>query len=552
LDRCVDNLPEIKNNAFKARAKRCGRRWILQHLPFSHAFVRIGLIVVLGAACAPSAPQSPGPATGGASAPVATVGAKPFNLRIGTASNWSALDPQAVISSLRLYGLFETLVTQDENGKLLPSLATAWKNVNPTTWQFTVDTSRKFSDGSPVTVQDVKFSFDRALNPDLKLGILTRLPTLAGTEVVDEKTLSVATKGADPLLVKRVALVAILSKTRVESLSPAEVGLKPLGTGPYMLKEFVPNDHFTLVPNSYSPSTPHASEVTIRTVPELAARVTGLQTGELDMINGVSVDQADSLKGAGYQIVTFNQGRSQGAFIFTTLPDQPTNNKLVRQALNYAVDKEALAKTVFKGYTKPESGQVLQSTTVGYNPDLKAYPYDPAKAKQLIAQAGYPNGIKIKADISANTIGAQPTWLLIQSEWKDVGIDAELNLISDGGQLLDRWYGRTQRNNFLSVTVANSPAMDADYALVWFKGTAPEPQRFYSNPAFDEPYLASVTELNEQKRVELLQKAVAAMFEDPPYLFLVEGFDLWAVSPNLVDVKPRGDQEPLINIIRKQ
>jgi peptide/nickel transport system substrate-binding protein len=519
-------------------------------LPFRLVLVRTGLVVLLAAACAPSVSQ-PSSSAGGSIAPVATAAPKPFTLQLGLSAGKPALDPQAVISSLRLFGLFETLVAQDDTGKLIPGLASGWKNVNPTTWQFTLASGRKFSDGSPVTMQDVKFSFDRALNPDLKLGILVRLPTIAGTEVVDEQTFNVTTKGPDPLLVKRVALVDILSKAFVEKLSLADVGLRPLGTGPYMLKEFVPNDHFTLVPNPYSPTKPFASEVIVQAVPELAARVSGLKTGDLDMINAVSIDQAEILKSAGYQIIAFDQGRSQGAFLFTNLPDQPTNNKLVRQALNYAIDKETIAKSIFKGYTKPEAGQVLQATTVGYNPNVKAYPYDPAKAKDLLAQAGYPNGIKIKADISTTTVEAQPTWLLIQSEWKAVGIDADLNPLSDGTQLLDRWYGRTQRSNLLSVTLANSPAMDADFALVWFKGNTPDPQRFYNNPAFDEPYNASVTELNEQKRVELLQKAVAAMYEDPPYLFLIEGFDLWAVRGDLLNVKPRGDGEPLVDIIRK-
>jgi peptide/nickel transport system substrate-binding protein len=511
----------------------------------------IALVGLLGAACAPAPPQQT-PSTGGV-APVATAASKPFALRIGSSASTSALDPHASIgNNPRWNGLFETLVAQDETGKLIPSLSTSWKSLNPTTWQFSLAPGRKFSNGEPLTIQDVKFSYDRALNPDNKLGILTRLLTVDKTEVVDNQTFNVITKAPDPLLVKRVALVVILSKAHVEKLTPGEVALKPLGSGPYMLKEFVPNDHWTLVPNPHAPVQPFASEVTIKAVPELAARVAGLRTGDLDIITTVSMDQADSLKSAGYQIVNFNQGRSQGAFLFTTQQDQPTSNKLVRQAMNYAVDKEAMAKTIFKGYTKPEAGQVLQATTVGYNPNVKAYPYDPEKAKQLLAQAGYANGIKIKADLSAFIVESQATWLFVQSQWRAVGIDADLNFITDTGQFLDRWYGRAQRGQLLSVTLLNSPAMDADFALTWFKGSLSDSERRYNNPAFDEAYTASLTELNEQRRSELLQRAVAAMHEDPPYLFLIEGFDLWAAHGDLIDVRARGDQDPRVEIIRKK
>lgn len=506
--------------------------------------------VLLAAACAPAPPQ-PTTAQSGGAAPPSTAAPKPFTIKIGVGTSSSALDPQASIgTNPRWYGQFETLIAQDETGKLQPWLATEWKNLTPTTWQFTLDTTRKFSDGNPITINDVKYSYDRALDPNLKLGIATRLLTVDKTEAVDSKTFTIATKVPDPLLVKRAALVVILQKAYVEKMTPAEFALKPQGSGPYMLKEFTPNDHYTLVQNPYYPTKPYATEVTVRAVPEVAARVAGLKTGELDIVGGITMDAADSLKAAGYQIVPFNQGRSQGAFLFTNVPDLPTNNKLVRQAMNYAIDKETMAKNVFHGYTKPEAGQVVQATTVGYNPNVKAYPYDPEKAKQLLAQAGYANGIKIKADLSIAYVESQATWLYIQSQWKAVGIDVDLNFMTDTAGWLDRWYGRAQRNSLLSVSLLNSPAMDADFSLTWFKGSTPDPQRFYNNPAFDEGYNASLTELNEAKRTELLQKAIAAMYEDPPYLFLVEGFDLWAVSPDLLNVKSRGDQEARMDIVQ--
>src|SRR5262245_1587925 len=120
--------------------------------------------VLLAAACAPAAPQQTTTPSGGA-APAATAVPKPFTIKIGVGGSTSALDPQASIgNNPRWYGQYETLIAQDETGKLQPWLATEWKSVNPTTWQFTLDTTRKFSDGNPITINDVKYSYDRALD----------------------------------------------------------------------------------------------------------------------------------------------------------------------------------------------------------------------------------------------------------------------------------------------------------------------------------------------------------------------------------------------------
>jgi peptide/nickel transport system substrate-binding protein len=221
--------------------------------------------------------------------------------------------------------------------------------------------------------------------------------------------------------------------------------------------------------------------------------------------------------------------------------------------MNYAIDKDSLVKNVYKGLTKPEQGQVLQSTTVGFNPNVKPYPYDVAKAKSLLAQAGYPNGFNMKIEVYNTSPELEPTYLFVQNQLKDVGINADLHLSADSAYFLDRWYGRVARPNMLTVSLLNSPAMDADFALVWFKGNGTDTnQRFYQNPDFDAAYTASTTELDPAKRSDLLQKAVSVMNDDPPYLFLVEGFDIWAASPKIDNLIARGDQEPKFEIVKSK
>ena len=135
---------------------------------------------------------------------------------------------------------------------------------------------------------------------------------------------------------------------------------------------------------------------------------------------------------------------------------------------------------------------------------------------------------------------------------KEAGITAELNVFADNAFFLDRWYARATRAATLSASLLNSPAMDADFAFSWFRGNLTDPERRYNSPDFDAVYLPSTTELDEKKRVELLQKAVAVMHEDAPYLFLTEGFEPWIANNKITNVKVRGDQEPRLDIITRK
>ncbi|MFN8532607.1 MAG: ABC transporter substrate-binding protein [Dehalococcoidia bacterium] len=511
-----------------------------------------GSLVALALTVAACTPASPAPSSTGGSAPAPGSAQQDFKLSVALASNITTLDPHAAIgTNPRRYGLYECLIAQDETGKLIPALATSWSNINPTTWELKLTPNRKFHDGNPVTAEDVKYSFDRATNPDLKLGILARTGTIDQTTIVDPGTVRITTKGPDPIFLKRVAMVVIVEKAHVERVGTAGFGTQGMGTGPYMMKEFNGTDRLVMVPNPYYPEKPGASEVTVRAVPEASARLAGLRTGEIDVAAGVAIDMAESVTREGVQVVNFNQGQNIGAFLFSNLQGEPTQSKLVRQAINYAIDKEAIAKNIFKGLTKP-TGQIVQSNTVGYNPNIKPYPFDPAKAKQLLAQAGYPNGFKMRMDVTLGTTGAEAIFLVIQSQLRDIGIDASIEQSADSAFLLDRWYGRTARGHTLTAGLLNSPAMDADFALTWFKGTEAEPARRHNDPEFDKYYIPSTIEMDEKKRSELLQKAIEVMYENPPYIYLIDGVTLWGASSKLTNVLPRGDLEPRLDIIRKK
>lgn len=501
--------------------------------------------VLLLAACAPTAPPA-GTTESGAPAP-----ARPdpgFRLRIALTLMPVTMDPHASIGlNQTRFGVYESLVMLGDDGKLVPGVASEWRSLTPTTWQFKLAANRAFHDGSPLTAQDVKFSIDRAMDPDLRFPTLPRIITFDRVEVVDHQTVTVVTKAPDPLFLKRIVSVSIVQERFVKQLGDKEFALKGMGTGPYMQREFSPQDTLVLVPNPRHPVQPFASEVIVRQVVEASARVAGLRTGEIDLADSVGVDQADTLKAAGIQLIPF-EGMSLGAMLFATNEGQAIQSREVRQALNYAVDKETIARTIYKGLTRP-TAQLVPPSVSGHNPNLKPYPYDPAKARQLLAQAGYPSGLRMKMDNVLSGAENRQALVAVQQYLRDIGIDLEIFNTTDVAYFLDKYHGRSPRNEMLATV--HSPVLDSELTLAIYSPAEQPPVRRYNNSEFGAVLAAASVEMNEQRRTELLHRAAQIMYDDPPFLFLVETFNLWAANPKIQGLRSRIDGEPNVPSLRR-
>jgi peptide/nickel transport system substrate-binding protein len=324
-----------------------------------------------------------------------------------------------------------------------------------------------------------------------------------------------------------------------------------------MMKEYRPSDTLVLSRVAEHPFRKGTlEEVTLRQIPEVSARVAGLKTGDLDFIDQAPVDQAKALEASGFKTIVLDRGSSQGYWMDTVINDgpqtAPTVNKLVRQALNYAIDKDAIVKNIYQGYTKVEQCQPIQPETFGFNPNLKPYPYDPAKAKQLLAQAGYPNGFKITIEGQAPTNEAAQIHLFVQAAFRDIGLDAEVIRLSDTAVIRDKFYGVQPRSPLYFPSLTNGPAMDADFAYVWFAGDKQTGgTRHFDNPEFNQIYDQSTKELNEQKRLELLQRLDAILCDEAPFLFTVQVAVLQSYNPKIDGLVARFDRDPRLDQLKR-
>lgn len=508
--------------------------------------IPVAVLAMLATACAPQAP-----AITGSSAPAQPLPEQKFVW--GAASLQPTLDPNvSLVGGARRYDLFETLVVQDPTGKSIqPQLASAWRLVDETTWEFTLFDNRRFQDGGPVTAVDVVFSYERAFDPAKRFTITTRIPTFASVAASGPYLVQFKTRTPDPIFPKRTASVPIFSKAAFERMGEEAYLKTPIGSGPMRVREFVPDDRVVLdVWPEHPVRTPKLQTVIVRHIPDPSQRVNGLRTGELDYVQGIPLDSYERLKAEGYQFEVRTAGYS-GSWGLDAVKDTPLKDRRVRLAINYAVDKEAVSKLIYAGLAPIERAQVTQPEAFGFDPSLRPYPYDPALARRLLAEAGYPHGFKIQADVWMASSEIQKLALFLQQALKDIGIEMEINGYTDVATFLDKGRGNLPRAPIYNGAPAIIPQMDAEQALTPYLSTQPQNIRRMERPDFDRALTAASREMDPARRERLLQEAARILAEEVPVLFLVQQTSLSAWSPKVKGLVPRIPDDILLDTVEK-
>ena len=299
----------------------------------------------------------------------------------------------------------------------------------------------KFQDGTPCDAEAIKFNIERNWDPNhpfySKAGAGANAlgyKDLEKVEAVDSSTVRVTQKNpfADFLTVLAFGTYSIGSPTQIQKVGNDEFGNQPIGSGPF---KFVSRENgvkmvFEKNPN-YWGGAPSLDGFIIRPLPEAVARLTALQTGEVDWVNSVHPDSIDKVKADPNLVIDLAQLPNTWGYIPNHKAD-PTSNIKVRQALNWAVNREGLCKDIMRGLAVPSTSPFAPTGTAGYDPDIKGYSYDPAKAKALLAEAGYANGLKLHFQIPQGAVGspfAVEMNQYLQQNFKDVGIDVNIETL---------------------------------------------------------------------------------------------------------------------------
>lgn len=426
--------------------------------------------------------------------------------------------------------LYDTLIQRTWDGKLVPEIATSWKAIPPSTWEFKIRQGVKFHNGEPLTVDDVKFSLDRMRAPATKYPMRTFFKTITEVIVVDAETIQIVTNKPDPTLLGNLASFGFLvPEDYIKQNGDAHFGKNPIGSGRYRFIKWVQGDHIELEAYpDYWGEPASVKTLIFKVIPENGARVAALQTGEVDVATNIMPFMRTQLENdKNIKVISGPSGRV--IFIGMSLLEGqgggPLLNTKVRQAINYAVDKESIVKHILMG-----SGQIaatpVVSASFGHDPDIAPYPYDPQKAKQLLAEAGYPDGFSTSFDTgSGRYLMDKQIAEAIVGMLKKVGIKVKLNVL-EWGQYVKKRRSHTQAPLYLLGW--GNPTFDADSplgALFCIDCTHSN----YHNPTLVEIVDAARHELDPDKRRAKYSQALNIIKQEAPWIFLHEQGSIYGV-----------------------
>ena len=431
------------------------------------------------------------------------------------------------------------LVKRDLDMQIVPSLAKSWKMVDPLTHEFKLQEGVKFHNGEPFNAQVVKFNIERILDPKFVSRITTFLKIIDRVEVVDDYTVRIITKNPSPVLNNQLLSLRMIPPKYVKEKGDQYVIRNPVGTGPYRFVEWVKDDHITFEAyKEHWRGKPPFDKVIFKPIPEESTRVAALLTGEVDIITNVPPSEIKRLKEA-KNVFPIISPSTRCMFIKFNTEKPPFNNKWVRQAVNYAVDKDAIIDALFDGKADKLNGQLLSPEYFGYNPTLKPYPYDPQKAKDLLAKGGYPGGFETDFDASSGRyLLDREVAQAIAGQLLKVGIKTKLQFLEWG--LFMKKYVRTHKMANITVIGYAGHTVEAD-GMYTFLSTE-SPYSYYSNKEVDKLLVEGRTTLDQNKRLEIYKKVSEIMHEDAPIGFLWQQVNIHGVNKKFDWWKPRADQ----------
>ena len=469
--------------------------------------------------------------------------ADPGVLTIGVGAVAETLDPHLSLSGLSILtyaNVFETLTAVDFSrsaAELKPALATSWKLVAPTTWEFALRRGVQFSDGEPFNADTVKFTVERVLDAATRSPVRGRIANVEAVQIVDPYTVRIISKSPDPILPKRMAVVFMVPPKYLQSAGAKQFGTKPVGTGAFCVDRYVPLQEVSLVPCNRGGATAKVKQVKMVQIPEASSRVAALRSGGVQAIQNVPIDQVDLLKKEGFQIRHAIAGRTM-MLMLRAQTDTPIKDRNVRQALSHAVDSDAIFTNLVKGFGALANGQPIGPDGFGHNPTLRAYKHDPARAKELLAKAGYPNGFTVTMDATNGVyVADRDTAQSAQAYFAAIGVTLK-ELTVEFGEFQRRTDSGTHEPIFLG-SYNYFPIMDGDFVLQWF--WSKHPVKVGAYPEFDRVFEASRSEMDMKKREELLRQASKIVHEEAASVYLFRPPDIYAVAPGVSGLNPRPD-----------
>jgi len=430
-----------------------------------------------------------------------------------------------------------------------PALAEKWSvGEDKLTWTINLRTGVKFHDGTDFNAEAVVFNMHRIMNkefaffdPDLYVPIRAATQEIASYRALDPYTVEIKTTVPYAFFPASMAYILYASPTAVQKWGNKAYVNHPVGTGPFKVDKYVDGQVMELIPNKeYWGNKPKLDRIILKPMPDPATRLAALQAGQIHWAEVPPPDSKQQLEAEGYHV---SLKQYPHAIIFPlNIQDKPFDNPKVREALQYAIDREGMCKHLLNGLCVP-AYQLMYKGHPWYNEAVgEKYKYDPQKAKHLLVEAGYPHGFKITFPYTTGGSGNMwpgPMMELLQRNFQDVGV--ELTIVPMEWNTLIS----TIRATFLDKEIRakyqgmwSSPATNAQPSLLTYTSSRIPPAGccnvgLYQSPEYDRLMAAAMAEFDQVKQDALLNQAMGVLAHDSPVLFLVHDLNFRALSPKV-------------------
>ena len=494
-------------------------------------------------------------------------------LRVAVSSPVTSIDPHyhnlAPNISLSTQ-IFNRLVEQDEHARLIPGLAETWKLVAPDTWELKLRDA-KFQNGNAFVADDVVFTMERIPKvPNSPSNFAAYTKPVTSTEVVDDHTIRLHTKGAFPLLPTYLSLFFIINRKTDEGMATEDFnsGKAAIGTGPFRFVSFRPGDRVELERNdSYWGPKPAWQKVSYRFMPNDASRTAALLAGDVDFIDFVPTEDLEKLRKdpkvklwetLGLRLIFLGLDQSRDGpspYVFgpngEKLDKNPLKDRRVRLALSIAINRKAIVDRVMEDAAVP-TGQYLPPGVYSYDPDIKPPPYDPEQAKKLLAEAGYPKGLRIALHgPNDRYVNDAKIIQAVGQMWTRIGVQTEVDPMP-----WSSYVGQANKQAFSAFlfgwgtgTAEASDALIAQNATFDpAKGWGAANRGRYSNPALDKLIGEALGTADDAAREKILQQAQQMAFDDVAIIPLHIQKNIWATRAGFTYVPTVGEDLRLVDV----
>lgn len=433
--------------------------------------------------------------------------------------------------------IFDQLVEMGAGNEVEPGLATKWSSSDGgKTWIFHLRDA-EFSNGEPVTGEDVKFSLERFANPKINVVYPTLGEAIQEVEVIDPHTVKVNLSRVDGAFLDNIAMfaAAIEPKKVVEEVGDKTFSEHPIGSGPFEVKEYVRGQRTVLQPNPHywRKGQPYLDEVVFEFVPDANTRVLKVRSGEAQVADAIPYNQVASLEASDEVSVEVAKALSWTS-IYLNLKKPPLDNEKVRQALNYATPKEQILKTVYYGNAEIANSNIPPLKY--WDESVEPYPFDLGKAEELMAESSSPNGFKLELAIVAGEPVGKQTAEILKEEWGKIGVDVEI-VEKELSPLEAAWF---EGNGGMAVTwpvgtFSSDTLSDDEIAAVAYN---PEAGLHSTGTNYDNPKVTNLIAdasgtLDDQKRAKDFAEVQRITLEDAPAVPLFFTKSVTAVRDNV-------------------